>query len=91
MHIYHDRLAPFQITIDPCYTITPSPCQLTINPCNTITPHKSHIVHNAHVPLADPYTKAVPHVVECHGRLTPPIPPIEHISLETSTPNKFYI
>ena len=74
--------SPCQLTIDPCYTVTPSPCQLTIDPCYTVTPHKFHIVHNAHIPMADPYTKAVSHVVECHGRLTQPPPPIKHISLE---------
>ena len=32
---------PCQLTIDPCYIITPFPCQLTIDPYYTITPHKS--------------------------------------------------
>ena len=85
-----------QSTLHPCYTITPplpidhgsmlhsyiSPSLLTIDLCYTVTPHKSHIVHNAHIPKADPYTKAVSHIVECHGRLIPPPPPIEHRSLE---------
>ena len=77
----HHYTFPCQLTIDPCYTIMP-PCQLTIDLCNTVTPHKSCIVHNAHIPMADPYTKAVSHIVECHGRLPPPPPPIKHRSLE---------
>ena len=40
----HDRLTPCQLTIDPCYTVTPSPCQLTIDPCNTITPHAKQLL-----------------------------------------------
>ena len=34
----HCYAFPCQLTIYPCYTITP-PCQLTIHPCNTVTPH----------------------------------------------------
>ena len=82
----HDRLTPL-----PCYTVTPSPCQLTMDPCNTITPHKSHQVHNAHIPMADPYTIAVSHVIECHGRLTPPLLQLSIYLLKTSTPNNFHI
>ena len=60
------------------------PCQLTIDPCNTVTPHKSHIVHNAHIPVTDPYTKAVSHIGECYGRQTPQL---RIDALNTITPN----
>ena len=60
------------------------PCQLTIDPCNTVTPHKSQIVNNAHIPMADPYTKAVSHIGECHGRQTPKL---RIDALNTVTPN----
>ena len=60
---------PLQLTIDPCYTITPNkfhisknahilmadvhPLQLIIDPWYTITPNKLHILMNAHIPMAD--------------------------------------
>ena len=67
----HDRLTP--PANQPYTHATPLhlPCQLTIDPCNTVTPHKSQIVLNAHILMADPYTKAVLHIGECHGRWTP--------------------
>ena len=74
----HDRLTPCQLTIDPCYTITPSPCQLTIDPCYTITPplpidHRSMQHH---------YTPSISHSAQCtytHGR------PIHHSSFTCSS------
>ena len=80
----HDRWTLLPINHTPmlhCYTF---PCQLTIDPCNTITPHKSQIGHNAYIPMADPYTKAVSHIGECHGRQTPQL---RIDALNTVTPN----
>ena len=73
----HDRLTPCLLTTDPCYTIAPS---LLIDHRSMLHhyPHKSHIVHNSHIPMADQYTKAVSHVGVCHGRLTSPPPLIKH-------------
>ena len=67
----HDRLTPLPINHKPMLHNYTFHCQLAIDPCNTITSHKSQIVHNAHILMADPYTKAVSHIVECHGRRTP--------------------
>ena len=62
------------------------PLQLTIDPCYSITPTKLHILKNAHIPMADGpptppqidhrsmlylYTHEVSHIEKCtytHGR-----------------------
>ena len=104
---FHDRLThPLQSSIDVCKTITPNKFYIQKNAhipladgppidhrsmLHCYTP-KSNIVHNAHTPMADPYTKAVSYIVECHGRLTQS--PLLQSSIDlwkTITPHKFLI
>ena len=80
----HDRLIPLPINHTPMLHHYIFPCQLTIDPYNTVTTHKPQIVHNAHIPMANPYTKAVSHIGECHGRQTHQL---RIDALNTTTPN----